>query len=200
MTIKIYVGDINNDLAEIAMADNPTARSIDQHSYKEFIDIVTNPSLKEFYTGMFGSIVGYTSLADLPKLSENNNNNVVCDVLNLADKIYYHPPKVWSDATMQQLTELILQDFSLEKNNVYNLNLPNYTELYTKLVDGRRTPDQQLWISGCSVSHGVGVTQEQRYGQLIADSLGLPVSFLTEGGSSIPWAVDQLPREMGIER
>ena len=95
---------------------------------------------------------------------------------------------------MKVLTERILQEFSLEKNNVHNLNLPNYTELYTKLVDSRRTPDQQLWISGCSISHGVGVAQEQRYGQLIANLLRLPVSFLTASGSSIPWAVDQIVR------
>jgi hypothetical protein len=181
MTINLYFGDANTELADKAVSVDPRAFLIDHSNYIEFLN---NPPTD--------NVTVYTSLADLPKVFENNN--VVHAVLDLADKIYYYPPKVWSYTKMQELTELILQEFSLEKNNVYNLNLPNYTELYTKLVDGRQTPDQQLWIAGCSISHGVGVDQEQRYGQLIANSLELPVSFLTEGGSSIPWAVDQIVR------
>jgi hypothetical protein len=181
MTINLYVGGVDSELANIARAANPQAFLIDHSNYVEFLN---NPPT--------GDVTVYTSLADLPKVFENNN--VVHTLFDLADNIYYYPPKIWSYTKMKELTELILQEFSLEKNNVHNLNLPNYTELYTKLIDGRQTPDQQLWISGCSISHGVGVAQEQRYGQLIADSLGLPVSFLTAGGSSIPWAVDQIVR------
>ena len=181
MTINLYVGGNDSELANLARAANPQAFLIDHSNCVEFLN---NPPT--------GDITIYTSLADLPKVFENDN--VVHDLFDLADNIYYHPPKIWSYTKMKEVTELILQEFSLEKNNVHNLNLPNYTELYTKLVDGRQTPDQQLWIAGCSISHGVGVEQGQRYGQLIANSLGLPVSFLTEGGSSIPWAVDQLVR------
>jgi hypothetical protein len=180
MTINLYIGDANTELADKAVSVDPRAFLIDLDNYVEFLN---NPP---------NDITVYTSLADLPKVVENNS--VIHDLLDLADNIYYYPPLVWSYTGMQELTEKILQEFSLEKNNVHNLNLPNYTELYTKLVDTRKTTGQQLWISGCSISHGVGVTQQQRYGQLVADSLGVPVSFLTEGGSSIPWAVDQIVR------
>lgn len=181
MTINLYIGGNDSELADLARAANPQALLIDHSNCVEFLN---NPPVDD--------VTVYTSLADLPKVCENNN--VVYALLDLADNIYYCPPKMWTYSKMKDLTELILQEFSLAKNNVYNLNLSTHTELYTKLVDGRKTPNQQLWISGCSISHGVGVTQEQRYGQLIANSLGLPVSFLTEGGSSISWAVDQLVR------
>lgn len=181
MTINIYIGDTNIELADKAVSVDPRAFLIDCSNYVEFLN---NPPA--------GNVTVYTSLADLPKVFENNT--VVHDLLDLADNIYYYPPAVWSQTKMQELTERILKEFNLEKNNVYNLDLPNHTELYTKLVDTRKTSGQQLWVSGCSISHGVGITPEQRYGQLVADSLGLPVSFLTEGGSSISWAVDQIVR------
>ena len=181
MTINLYIGDTVIELAEKAISADPKAFLIDHSNYAEFL---SNPPTE-------GATI-YTSLGDLPKVFENSN--VVHALFDLADNIYYYPPKIWSYTKMKELTERILQEFSLEKNNVHNLNLPNYTELYTKLVDGRQTPDQQLWVAGCSFSHGIGVDPAQRYGQLIANSLRLPVSFLTAGGSSIPWAVDQIVR------
>lgn len=62
------------------------------------------------------------------------------------------------------------------------------------LADSRASDSQLLWISGCSFSHAIGVTPSQRYGQLVADTLKLPASFLTCPGSSIQWASDQLLR------
>jgi hypothetical protein len=181
MTINLYIGDINTELADKAGSVDPRAFLIDHSNYAEFLNTPSD------------NVTVYTSLADLPKPSENNN--VIYDLLDLADNIYYCPPVAWSYAEMQDLTEKILREFKQQKNNVYNLDVSTYSaELFTKLVDDRKTANQQLWISGCSISHGVGVTQETRYGQLIADSLGLPVSFLTRVGSSIPWAVDQLVR------
>lgn len=182
MTINLYIGDTVIELAEKAISADPKAFLIDHSNYAEFL---SNPPTE-------GATI-YTSLGDLPKVFENNN--IVYDLLDLADNIYYCPPTVWSTALMQELTEYILYGFKQQKNNVYNLDLSKYSaELYTKLVDVRKKNDQQLWVSGCSISHGVGIEQAERYGQLVADSLELPVSFLTEGGSSIPWAVDQIVR------
>lgn len=62
------------------------------------------------------------------------------------------------------------------------------------LKDQRRSDNRQLWVVGCSTTHGLGVATEQRYGQLIADALNLPVSFLTWPGSSIEWCADQILR------
>jgi len=58
----------------------------------------------------------------------------------------------------------------------------------------RKSNDAQIWIAGCSISHGMGVKDHERYGELIAKELNLPVSFLTAPGSSIRWASDQILR------
>ena len=58
----------------------------------------------------------------------------------------------------------------------------------------RKSNNSQIWIAGCSISHGTGVKDNERYGELIAKELNLPVSFLTAPGSSIRWASDQILR------
>ena len=62
------------------------------------------------------------------------------------------------------------------------------------LVDVRASDNKQLWVVGCSYAHGIGVDKSQRYGQLISNALELPVSFLTQGGTSNDWAADQILR------
>jgi hypothetical protein len=189
MTINLYIGDNNIELAEKAISADPRAFLIDRSNYKEFLN---NPHK--------GDITVYTSLADLPKLNEDTV--AVYSIFDSADNIYYYPPENWSDNknidfadSIHFYTEYILCEFQKQKNNVHGLGLTDYsTELYTKLVDQRKTDSKQLWLAGCSVTHGVGVLENQRYGQLLADSLKMPVSFLTAGGSSISWAVDQIVR------
>ena len=66
-------------------------------------------------------------------------------------------------------------------------------------VDQRRGNNPQLWIAGCSIAHGYltnfdRIYLDERYGQLVANYLSLPVSFLTMVSSSIPWAADQILR------
>jgi len=191
MTINIYIGDINEELAVKAKSNDPTAFLIDHSNYEEFL---TSPP--------GNNITVYTSPGDLPK-----NITVIYQLLDLADKIYYYPPATWSDNKLidfnnvtestQGFTEFILYEFKQQKNNVYNLDLAPYStqlDLYAKLVDSRQTDQPQLWVAGCSVSHGVGVDPAHRYGQLVADDLKLPVTFLTRQGSSVPWAIDQLVR------
>ena len=198
MTINIYIGDTSENLAIAARTADPTAFLIDHSNFKEFLDSPKDNSTV------------YTSLGDLPKILTGtkkvpNYNNAVYSLLDLADNIYYCSPDIWTDNktidltnvtnSLQGLTEYILYEFKQQKNNVYNLDLSNYSsQVYTELVDVRKTNNQQLWISGCSISHGVGVDTNQRYGQLVADELNLPVSFLTAGGSSISWAIDQIVR------
>lgn len=65
---------------------------------------------------------------------------------------------------------------------------------FLQLADQRKTIHPQLWIVGCSFSHGSCVHENERFGQLLADNLSLEVSFLTSPGSSIEWAADQILR------
>jgi hypothetical protein len=63
------------------------------------------------------------------------------------------------------------------------------------LMSQRATSGQQLWVSGCSFANGLELQdQNDRYGQVVSDALKIPVSFLSQGGSSIEWAADQIIR------
>jgi hypothetical protein len=62
------------------------------------------------------------------------------------------------------------------------------------LSDQRKTDNKQLWVAGCSYANGHGIEKNQTYGYIIGQELKLPVSFLTEDGSSISWAADQILR------
>lgn len=187
--IHIFVGDCDEDLAKAAKSCDPTAFLIDSAVYQK---LKKGKLPRQF--------VAYTSLADLPKITEDDSP--LWTVLNVADRITYHPPAVWSDHkeefdhwSVQRFTEFLLSEIQREKNNVRGLNLDHYVSTdWLPVLASRSHDSAQLWVAGCSVSHGVGVNDNQRYGYLLAQQLAQPVSFLTQGGSSIPWAVDQLLR------
>lgn len=68
-------------------------------------------------------------------------------------------------------------------------NKPEFLEPKQK----RQIAGPQIWMAGCSFTNGHGLTdQNLRFGQLFADKLGLPVSFLTMNGASNQWAADQI--------
>jgi hypothetical protein len=64
--------------------------------------------------------------------------------------------------------------------------------LFQQLVDNRKTDGKNLWITGCSITHGVGVDLKQRYANILAKKTNLPTTVLTVPGSSIAWQADQL--------
>ena len=73
--------------------------------------------------------------------------------------------------------------------------MANLNNSVLSLVDSRKTNFQQLWIAGCSYAHGIGLDpQNNRYGQLVSNYFEIPVSFLSQGGTSIEWAADQIIR------
>lgn len=184
-TLTIFVGDIDESLADSAKSYDSSAWQLDLSNYKDFL---TSTLTK--------NITVYTSLADLPK-----NLEIFYNILNSADKIVYCPPAYWSDnktvdfadpgASIQGLTEtfLLLLSNSIQ---VDNLNPDILTPV--ALADDRKTDQSQLWIAGCSISHGIGVQLQERYGQLLADKLNMTSSFLTRSGSAIDWAADQILR------
>ena len=187
--LKLFVGDNTQELADYANLHFNSVL-ITSSNYKQLI--------KQSKTQ---DIVGHTSFSDLGKITKTESP--FHTLLLAADSIEYCSPEKWSDHSdayqlhsMQRITEYYLYDINRINKNVTGLTLDHWTNQlnYLNLVDTRRTSEQNLWISGCSISHGVGVTLDQRYGQLLADSLQLPVSWLTAPGSSIEWAADQILR------
>lgn len=189
MTITLFVGDNDYSVAEQAQKKDPLAFLIEFENYKKFL--TTN------YTN---DITVYTSFSDLPKIS--STDAVFFEVLKKADNIFYCPPTKWSDHSVdfswndnQVITEYFLYQTHLIKNNVQGLDLTRYqNSTYLNLVEPRRAEEKQLWIAGCSIAHGVGVSSNEKFGTLISNNLNVPVSHITKGGSSIEWAKDQILR------
>lgn len=175
--ITVYLGDVGAYLSALCRLDHPDAT------------LITQENFSDLSPGTY-----YTSLGDLGSLQNLGS------VLQQADTVVYAPPDVWSDqhfkhSEMRNWTENYLQVFRFRccvKN--FDPMQQHDKEKMLSLADNRKTQQPQLWISGCSISHGMGVSYQDRYGQLLSDSLQLDASFLTASGSSILWAADQILR------
>lgn len=173
--ITIYLGDVFEYLKDLAQDQDINAQ------------LVTKDNFNDLLPGTY-----YTSLGDIGGLYNLGL------LLQQSDNIIYAPPPDgrWSGgAEQKKWTEDYLKTFSLRSQvKNYGSILESDSESMLKLVDQRKTRDKQLWISGCSISHGLGVDNNSRYGELLASRLNLPVSFLTWKGSSIVWSANQLLR------
>jgi hypothetical protein len=176
--IVILIGDVGSYLADIAKQLDPTA------------SLVTKSNCVDLASGVY-----YTSLGDFDQLAD------FVQLLAQADTLIYQPPDQWSDCDsagfsyMKVWTEfyLLFYQSRAEVLEIHSLVPPDINSMLA--LSNRRHSDQpQLWNVGCSITHGVGVEDHERYGQLVADFLNLPVSFLSASGSSIPWAADQILR------
>lgn len=183
--LTIFVGDIDYNLSIVAKNHDASAWLLDRTNHKTIAE-----------SKLRNSTTVYTSLGDLP-----SDLKIVYDILSSADVIFYCPPTQWSDqksvdivdpgSSIQGLTEILL---ALLPSSV---QINNFVATYkdpAPIVDTRKTQSKQIWVAGCSISHGVGVEADEKYGSLISKQLNLPCSFLTRIGSSIEWAADQILR------
>jgi len=62
-------------------------------------------------------------------------------------------------------------------------------------IESKRKSDKQtLWVSGCSLTAGSGVNENERYANLLSEKVNLELSLLARAGSSITWQADQILR------
>lgn len=177
--ITIFVGDISNDLAVAAKAHNVSASLITEKNKDTLVDGV-------YYTS-FGDFV---------------NKDECANMLHKANVIYYCPPVKWCDSKkdnssfLKECTESYLMHFH-NNRKIYGFDINTYKtdiDSILELANKRISNDPQLWVAGCSITNGVGVSKEEKYGNIISTELNLPVSFLAANGSSITWAADQILR------
>lgn len=184
----IFIGDVSGYLGELA-------KQYDANAW-----LLTQSNMHLFNKNHDQDVTIYTSLGDLSK-----DLDVVYKLLCSADVIFYRPPPGdWSDnkyidimnptSSLRGLTETLLMLLP-ESVQIDGLS-PMTPDMYDPrpLVDQRKTQEKQLWVAGCSISHGTGVDHNERYGHLLSQSLGLECSFLTRPGSAIDWAADQILR------
>ena len=172
MKITVYVGDITEELATKVLMIDHSATLIDCTNYSNLAS---------------GSY--YVSIGDFKSIDQFKS------VLTQATNIVYLPPKNWSHPEMKRATEQCFIDLH-GTITVHNFMSAISRDLYLflELEDKRKTESPQLWSVGCSFTAGAGVLTNERYGQLLSDSLGLKVSFLAKSSSSIIWQADQILR------
>lgn len=175
--LTICVGDIDGDVVQHALSLDPNAYFIGKANAK---NLSPSPG------------VAYTSLGDFDNIYD------FLFVLKQATNLIYVETSQWSDQSTAY------EFYSMEKSTLVCLhicrsyfkipvqNLPDLPNLIQNPLSPRQTQTNQIWICGCSVSHGLGVKPDQRYGALIEESMNLPASYLTCPGSSIDWAADQI--------
>jgi len=161
----LYIGETNRKDTKYYYTLDKSARNLHIGNY------MTAPNEK--LTGVF-----YTSVADF-----QNQLDTMLQVCWRFDKIIYQPPTTWSDLSVKDQTEQFLILLSLFKP------IQNFTTIDSTR---RKTEQPQIWVAGCSWSSAVGVTEEQRWGSLLADQMNVAVTVLAEGGSGNSYQVRKL--------
>lgn len=184
--LTVFFGDVYKNVATQALESDNSAFLLDFNNCVEFLN-----------SELIGNTTLYTSIGDL-----DSNVYQVWTLLNFADVIVYCPPALWSDGknvnplaptvSIKGLSEQLL--LKLPRDKVINFDRNQLSANPMPLVDSRQSENPQLWVAGCSITHGIGVDASQRYGQLLANELNLPCSFLTKSGSAIDWSSDQILR------
>ena len=126
-------------------------------------------------------------------------------ILTQAKEVIYCATNSWSSVESMYHTigwiEFIntVRPIQILRAGQYGLGPVLYTSAafnkptFLNTVQGRQTDGPQVWMVGCSFTNGHGLAdQNLRFGQLFADTLGLPVSFLAMNGASNQWIADQI--------
>lgn len=183
---RLFLGDTTPYLAGIAHKNDSGSKLITQENLEDFLN---SPS------GSF-----YSSLGDFFDI------DLFCQMLDLSDEINYCPPPdgKWSDLgkapdpryNMETETQEHLYQWSyIKRKPVYGLQVPDFLDpVFDNTIhyNHRITNGQQIWAFGCSITVGIGVSENQRYANLVGESLGLPVNTIAYIGSSAKWASDQI--------
>lgn len=188
MTFTLFVGDTGDYLAEHARRHDATAQLINHGNYLQYINGQAHGT-------------GYTSLGDLPKIDDQTS--VLQALIERASDVYFAEPKVWSDhsAVFDHWDSRRLIVYYLWEANRRRGNLRSPLDLltwprsrYLDVLPGRPTQNPVIWVAGCSISHGVGVAANERFGEVLSQQLGMPAVFLTQVGTGIEWSANQIIR------
>jgi hypothetical protein len=177
---ELFVGDVYQSLAVEATKHNKDAV------------LVTSSNVDSFLKSPTGT--AYSSIGDI------NDLNVFLELCSKADKIYYRPPNNWSDISSnnqsKKFTEIILAGLSQYIPVDGLQTILDQTQCFDHdfLKDHRKTNSTQLWFAGCSITNGVGVSENQAFKEIISQELKLEYSDISLSGSSILWQSDQICR------
>ena len=127
----------------------------------------------------------HTSLGDMPSR----------DIISVAKKfnqINFIPDR-FDQASPESDEIFVLLTYLSHQHTVSNFYPTHLTEFIDSGLDLTCPKEPTVWVFGCSHSHGVGLkSQEHRYGNIVAESLGLAQKHITKGGSSLWWSLRHL--------
>lgn len=134
----------------------------------------------------------YTSLEDLELKLENIesllDNIKQLHFVDITDSFFMTN----NDSTFNWLNLIKLANVKLP-NQIHGLTDINYFSKQNYVSQHLpRSQDATLFVAGCSITHGVGVNEHERYGEIIGVELGIPTIFLSMPGSSIDWQADRI--------
>lgn len=173
MSFVLFVGDINEELADTAKKYDKSASLLTAEIFNNIHDL----------NGTY-----YTSLADLGSIDDFN---IVC---LKSDKIFYHPPACWSNLEQKKWTEIILWNANQYKP-IQGLTFNDKEQLFIELSRPRKRLSEsqnQLWTAGCSITAGVGVESQKEWPFIVSNILDIPYTNISVGGSSIIWSSYQI--------
>lgn len=179
--LTLFVGSNDSNLAKAAQSVNLTAYLINQNNQHQT------------HSG-----VAYTSISDLESLND------FASLLRQADSIIYVPAPDWilnqpaKQNSERYWIEQYLYIFSLDNTkkiiNCPSLYLPTNDKLMLTLNAQRKNNDKHLWVSGCSTTLGDGVELHERYANILAEKLNLPLCMLAKTCASVAYSADQILR------
>ena len=170
---NLIIGNTSLELAEWAKLNFPKSQLLTDNNFLMSLD--TDDDF-------------YTSLADLTQ------QNLI-KAIQISKRVIYKNIGAWMDLQFKESTEQLLYRSNrlIENFTLNDVDRDPGNVLWN--VDSRQNNDNQLWIVGGSNDQGVGLLPNQeRYGDLIAKNLRMPVTFLTCPGTSIYWGADQILR------
>lgn len=187
-----------NDMKYLMIGDVTDYLAKQAREYSSDAQLVTQDTMDIFLGSKKGTF--YTSLGDF------TDTKLFVEILSHSDEIMYCPPSdgIWSDSgtapddrfNMEtEIKEHLYQWSYIHRKPVIGLETPDFLDPIfdnTLVITPRITDRKQIWNFGCSITVGIGVDKDQTYGHLLNQKLGLPISVVAYGGSSIRWAADQI--------
>lgn len=126
----------------------------------------------------------HTSLGDMSSLDIINISSNF-STINFVDKKFDRSSDIYKE------TVVLLNYLS------WSINVTNFTVgspiSFADPMFYKRPNESTLWVFGCSHSHGVGLLpDEKRFGEIVAESLNLPLMLISKPGSSLDWSTRNL--------
>lgn len=193
----VIVGDVDESLAIYAKTLYPEA----QHYFEVQHHTETYVSIGDVPLGKFVSILVKSDKIiyhDKDGWQHDATKNKTLEILFLLYQCGFQHKIFNFDRYLQSFSNpLYIENFiDYQFDNLLIKSLCNFSSTnHLGILDIRRSFDPQIWVAGCSYACGMGLDfPEQRYGNIISNTLQWPISYLSVPGASIDLIADQVIR------